>query len=157
MGFLWKLPLIRYVLHTYLLEQTPISLSLFKTMKNLWRSSAKGCRLERFSATCCPFVSIRSILGDGISLSYAVKYSPSWVPFQRRIAKGRDIINRGVRAPFEEVRRLVHANKASPSISRDLIMSGDWGDPKMFQRASWAVADVYGGKSSSWTLHRCRD
>ncbi|KAF7331084.1 O-methylsterigmatocystin oxidoreductase [Mycena venus] len=76
------------------------------------------------------------IIGHGMSpgaflcdLFPILKYSPSWVPFQRRIAESKKVIERTGMAP--------------PSLAKDLIMSGN--DESYFQnRATWAVSSMYG-------------
>ncbi|KAF8173842.1 cytochrome P450 [Mycena galopus ATCC 62051] len=90
------------------------------------------------------------IIGSGMApgaflcdLFPILKYSPSWVPFQRRISQGKKVIERTVYEPYEDVRKLSVIGMAPPSLANDLITSGN--DENQFQRrATWAVSTIYG-------------
>ncbi|KAJ7291720.1 cytochrome P450, partial [Mycena rebaudengoi] len=86
-----------------------------------------------------------TIVGEGMSpgaflcdIIPILKYSPSWVLFQRRIAKSKIVIHRTVYQPYEDIKKLVAEGTAPPSLTRDLITSGN-NDPL----AIWTVSNIY--------------
>ncbi|KAJ7291647.1 cytochrome P450 [Mycena rebaudengoi] len=86
-----------------------------------------------------------TIVGEGMSpgaflcdIIPILKYSPSWVPFQRRIAKSKIVIHRTVYQPYEDIKKLVAEGTAPPSVTRDLITSEN-NDPL----AVWTVSNIY--------------
>ncbi|KAJ7259646.1 cytochrome P450 [Mycena rebaudengoi] len=91
-----------------------------------------------------------AILGEAMSpgsflcdLFPILKHSPSWIPFQRRIAESRKVIYRTVYEPYEDVKNLVSQDLAPLSLARDVITSLN-NDPKAEKRAPWALASIYG-------------
>ncbi|KAJ7491280.1 cytochrome P450 [Mycena latifolia] len=76
----------------------------------------------------------------------------SWVPFQHRIAEAKKIIRRTVYQPYKDVQKLVVQGIAPPSISKDLIVSGNYNSQQLEDRAAWAVSSMYGGNKTSSTV-----
>ncbi|KAJ7152703.1 cytochrome P450 [Mycena crocata] len=73
-----------------------------------------------------------------------LKYSPSWVPFQRRIAETKKLIDATVYKPYDDVRKLVEKGMAPPSLARDIITGGtDSADHP--HRGPWVTGSLYGG------------
>lgn len=98
-------------------------------------------------AFLCDMFPIREyfIQSSGLKMTtFLVKYSPSWVPFQRRIAEAKKVIDRTVYQPYEDVKKLVVQGMAPPSLAKELLMSGN-DEPRFQNRATWAVSSMYGG------------
>lgn len=74
---------------------------------------------------------------------HAVKYSPSWVPFQREIKRSKEVIERTVYQPYMDVKKHVERGTAPPSLTRDLITAGN-PDPEIEHRNTWAISSMYG-------------
>ncbi|KAJ7037367.1 cytochrome P450 [Mycena alexandri] len=92
-----------------------------------------------------------AFLCDLISI---LKYSPSWVPFQRQIKKSKEVIDRTVYQPYIDVKDQVERGTASPSLATNLITAGD-SDPEIEHRNTWAVSSLYGAgtKTTASTVH----
>ncbi|KAJ6516763.1 cytochrome P450 [Mycena vitilis] len=73
----------------------------------------------------------------------ALKYSPSWVPFQRQIKRSKEVIYRTVYKPYMDVKTQVESGTAPPSLSRDLL-SSPRSDPRIDNRNAWSVSSMYG-------------
>ncbi|KAJ6573811.1 cytochrome P450 [Mycena vulgaris] len=101
------------------------------------------------------------ILGRGMApgaflcdLVPILKYSPSWVPFQRQIRQSKKVIERTVYQPYRDVKKLAESGTAPPSLARDLITSGNT-EPEFEHRATWAVSTMYGAgtETTAGTVH----
>lgn len=73
----------------------------------------------------------------------AVKYSPSWVPFQRRIAATKKLIDNTVYRPYNDVKKLVEQGIAPPSLARD-ILTGGTDSATHEHRGPWVTGSLYG-------------
>ncbi|KAI0036391.1 cytochrome P450 [Vararia minispora EC-137] len=70
-----------------------------------------------------------------------MQYLPSWLPFQRRAAAGRKMVEIMITKPFERVKQDIAEGKARPSIALD-ILSENQGElsQQMYDRALWTTA-----------------
>ncbi|KAI0033249.1 cytochrome P450, partial [Vararia minispora EC-137] len=75
----------------------------------------------------------------------AMKYLPTWLPFHRRAAHGREMIHKMVFPPYEQVEIEMAEGKARPSLVRDMLArNGLKGPPgkKERDRTLW-TAGIY--------------
>ncbi|OSC96472.1 cytochrome P450 [Trametes coccinea BRFM310] len=85
-----------------------------------------------------------------------MKYLPSWLPFQREAARGREMIERLVATPFEHVQRDMAAGIARPSLTLDLLSSAN-SDPNTLHHIKWMSGALYGagGETTYSTVLTC--
>ncbi|KAI0036377.1 cytochrome P450 [Vararia minispora EC-137] len=79
-----------------------------------------------------------------------MQYLPSWLPFQRRAAAGRKMVDIMITKPFERVKQDITEGKARPSIALD-IFSGNQDElsQQMYGRALWTTASMYAAGAES--------
>lgn len=84
-----------------------------------------------------------------------LKYSPSWVPFQRKAARGKQMIDDLVATPFRRVKRELEAGRTGPSLVRSLLtsLSTEELTSEMEHRIKWTAGSMYsaGGESTFGT------
>ncbi|EKM50920.1 uncharacterized protein PHACADRAFT_151345 [Phanerochaete carnosa HHB-10118-sp] len=86
-----------------------------------------------------------------------LKYSPSWVPFQKEAHAGREMIERLVTRPLEHVKKEMHAGTAPVSLTRDLLSSEVQGVNDKEHSIKWSAGSLYGagGETTYATVLTC--
>ncbi|EKM50901.1 uncharacterized protein PHACADRAFT_212817 [Phanerochaete carnosa HHB-10118-sp] len=81
-----------------------------------------------------------------------LKYSPSWVPFQREAKLGREMIEHLVTRPLEHVKTEMRAGTAPVSLTRDLLNSEIQGMKDKEHSIKWGTGTLYGaGAETTYT------
>ncbi|GJE90538.1 cytochrome P450 [Phanerochaete sordida] len=73
-----------------------------------------------------------------------LKYLPSWVPFQRHAARGKEMIERLVSRPMDHVKSQMRSGSAVPSLARHLLSSELPGAPPNEHSIKWSTGSLYG-------------
>ncbi|KAF5344480.1 hypothetical protein D9758_014138 [Tetrapyrgos nigripes] len=72
-----------------------------------------------------------------------LKYLPSWVPFQKEAARGKEVVLKTVELPYLAVKEMIADGTARPSFAKDLLDLGNI-DPVFDHRAMWSTSAMYG-------------
>ncbi|THU99233.1 cytochrome P450 [Dendrothele bispora CBS 962.96] len=72
----------------------------------------------------------------------ALKYLPSWVPFQKEVEYGKRVLDKTVQLPYLYVKEVFSEKIAPPSLTKDLLSLGKT-DPQFNHRAMWATSTMY--------------
>ncbi|VDC07343.1 unnamed protein product [Peniophora sp. CBMAI 1063] len=79
-----------------------------------------------------------------------MKHLPSWLPFQRRAARGRAMVHRMVTEPFLRVQRDMSEGKARPSLARDFLNQNEGAlTETSYERLLWTAASMYAAGAES--------
>ncbi|KIP07601.1 hypothetical protein PHLGIDRAFT_70797 [Phlebiopsis gigantea 11061_1 CR5-6] len=73
-----------------------------------------------------------------------LKHLPRWVPFQRRAARGREMLETHVNVPYERVKAEIAAGVAGPSLAHELLdAENERGlTPEMDERIKWTTGII---------------
>ncbi|KAK7055270.1 cytochrome P450 [Favolaschia claudopus] len=72
-----------------------------------------------------------------------LKHLPSWVPFIKLAAHGRDMVSKLVTEPYEHVKRNVSQGIARPSVTEQLLRTFDQ-TPENEHHIKWSMGSLYG-------------
>ncbi|KAJ7626268.1 cytochrome P450 [Mycena polygramma] len=75
-----------------------------------------------------------------------LKYLPSWVPFKRHAATGKEMIERLVEKPYQHVVQEMATGKAPPSLLQDLFLANPEG---LDHHLKWSTGSLYGAGGES--------
>ncbi|KAG5635497.1 hypothetical protein H0H81_011032 [Sphagnurus paluster] len=79
-----------------------------------------------------------------------LKHLPSWVPFQKKAAHGREMVERLMTTPFEHVKRSMMDGTASPSLVQGLLLQDKGDERAIFEhRVKWTTGSMYGAGSET--------
>lgn len=81
-----------------------------------------------------------------------VKYLPSWVPFQKKAAHGKEMVDILVSRPLEHVKKTMMDGTAVPSLARDLLLQneGKGEEYSLYEhRVKWTTGALYGAGSET--------
>ncbi|KAF5370376.1 hypothetical protein D9758_006898 [Tetrapyrgos nigripes] len=73
-----------------------------------------------------------------------LKHLPSWIPFQREAAEGKEMIDSFVTKPYEHVKREMNTNNAKPSLTRHLLSIDQEEMENYEHRVKWTTGAMYG-------------
>ncbi|KAK7461271.1 hypothetical protein VKT23_008447 [Stygiomarasmius scandens] len=73
-----------------------------------------------------------------------LKHLPSWVPFQKEAATGKEMIERLVTLPFEHVKKEMASGSAPESLTQDLLSLEKRNQSEYDKRVKWTTGAMYG-------------
>ncbi|KAJ8503632.1 hypothetical protein ONZ45_g10684 [Pleurotus djamor] len=73
-----------------------------------------------------------------------LKYLPSWMPFQKEAAVGKEMIEKLVTMPFEHVKKDLSNGLAAPSLTQNLLSMDRDGIPDFEHAVKWTTGSMYG-------------
>ncbi|KAJ8689724.1 hypothetical protein PTI98_012598 [Pleurotus ostreatus] len=74
-----------------------------------------------------------------------MKHLPSWMPFQKEVVVGKQMIEDLITAPFEHVERDMRDGSAVPSLTQELLSMEKDDISDFEQSVKWATGSMYGG------------
>ncbi|KAI0644109.1 cytochrome P450 [Trametes meyenii] len=74
-----------------------------------------------------------------------MRHLPSWLPFHRKAAKGKMMIEHLVTKPLLHVKKEMAAGTAPPSLTQELLSMNRDDFPMLEHHVKWATGSLYGG------------